>query len=795
MKRSEQNRNKPARSYHFFEWVIYHGNKFIAGAIILTIGMAWHIPNIRIDTSVEAFIQPDHPSLVSRNRLKEVFGLSDPIIVAVENRTRDGIYNRSSLQLLQDLTDTIQMIQGVDPERVVSLATENNIYGDQDGILIAPFLENIHDVQGIRRSVEDFPLYVGNLVSKDGTVSLIVLELIDKQEYGAKVYNELQSLIDGLHRKEKIYVAGEGAVVEHLGKYVQDDAKLMTPLAFLIITIVLFLAYRTWGGLLLSNLVILGSLLISMGIMVAFDVPFYLISNIIPVIIIAISVADSIHILGHFYEQKSLHPRLSSKELTIMTMTEMWRPIIVTSFTNIVGFMAMGYSSSMPPMRAVGLYSSIGVVFALLLSLFVLPPVLSRINLQPSKAFKTSKHGNRVDAFGKVMIAIGDQVLSRPLITITISVVIALLGIIGMTRLELNDTMVEYFNPKEDIYQADQLVNEKMNGTNFYDVVIETNEPEGLFNVGLLKKIDALQQYLENQPHVKGTTSIVDILKQMNWSLAQGNAEAYRLPDSDNLIAQYFLLYSASSSPTDFEEYVDNNYQSANIRVKMDNGQYKFIAPVLAKTGDYLETHFNEDEINAEISGWLNVINYWIGNIRFSHFLGVVLAMIIVVIISAISFNSLVAGLLAMIPVLVAVFLNYAIMGFAGIWLKVSTSITVAIAIGVAVDFSVHTIDRMLVLTREKGFSIDEALPRLYPSTGRALLFNLLALALGFGTNMVSSVPPWATFGLLVMTMVSVSFVASLTLLPVLIKIIKPKFLRPMISKSSNESMRLEKAA
>jgi len=126
---------------------------------------------------------------------------------------------------------------------------------------------------------------------------------------------------------------------------------------------------------------------------------------------------------------------------------------------------------------------------------------------------------------------------------------------------------------------------------------------------------------------------------------------------------------------------------------------------------------------------------------------------------------------------MVAVFLNYAIMGFAGIWLKVSTSITVAIAIGVAVDFSVHTIDRMLVLTRSKGYSINQALAMLYPNTGRALLFNLLALALGFGTNMVSSVPPWATFGLLVMTMVTVSFIASLTLLPVLIKVLKPGFL------------------
>ena len=309
------------------------------------------------------------------NRMKNEFVTEVSAVLAfsaIENNDKSGIYGEESLTLIQELTDSIQMIDGVDPERVVSIATENNIYGDADGMIIEPFLEDVTQGALIRQSIEDFPLYLGNLVSPDGTVSLIIVELLDKQKYGADVYAHLQAMVAAHNGPETIYVAGEGAVVEHLGKYVQDDAKLMTPLAFLVITVVLFMAYRTWGGLLLSNMVVMGSLLIAMGIMVGLGVPFYLISNIIPVIIIAISVADSIHIMGHFYELKANHPERSTKELTIETMVEMWRPILVTSVTNIVGFIAMGYSSDMPPMRAVGLYSSVGVVVALLLSLFLL---------------------------------------------------------------------------------------------------------------------------------------------------------------------------------------------------------------------------------------------------------------------------------------------------------------------------------------------------------------------------------------------------------------------------------------
>jgi predicted RND superfamily exporter protein len=765
-------------SYRFFDRVIKSGKISTTVAIMMTIAMAWFIPDIRIDTSVEAFIHPEHPSLVSRNNLKEIFGLSDPIIVAIESKGPDGIYNKETLSLIQMLTDTIQLIPGVDPERVVSLSTENNIYGNEEGMIIESFIEDIEDGKELRNAVEAFPLYVGNLVSEDGTVSLIVVELLNKKQYGADVYDRLQQLTAALNTSEKIFIAGEGAVVEQLGKYVQDDAKLMTPMAFLVITIILFLAYRTWGGLLLSNLVVIGSLIITMGIMVYLDTPFYLISNIIPVIIIAISVADSIHILGHFYELKSRKSSASAKVLTIETMMEMWRPILVTSITNIVGFIAMGYSSSMPPMRAVGLYSSIGVVFALLLSIFVLPVLMANVKLKPSRAFSQGNQNvGSPDVFGRSIEKLGCLVLKTPSITIATSILIAILGIIGIGKMELNDTMVEYFNPKENIYLADQLINQKLNGTNFFDIIIETDDTEGLFNVSRLKKIEELQTYLHTQAHVKGTTSIVDILKQINMSIHGGTQDAYTLPDNDDLIAQYFLLYSSSSSPADFEQYVDYDYRLANIRVSMDNGQYKYVKDVLKNTRSYLASEFEEPGMQAEISGWLNVINYWIGSLSYSHFLGVILAMLIVLVITSISFRSLYAGLLAVIPVAVAVFLNYAIMGFTGIWLKVSTSITVAIAIGVAVDFSVHTIDRMIVLTKGKGYSINRALFALYPNTGRALLFNLLALALGFGTNMMSAVPPWATFGLLVMTMVSVSFVASLTLLPALIKVLKPKFL------------------
>ncbi len=793
-----ENLNKNSSTYRFFSWIADKSTAIIIAGVVLIVGLAMFIPKIIIDTSVEAFIHPEHPSLVYRDQVKEMFGLSDPVIMAIVNEGDKGIYEPETLNLITWLTDSIQKIEGVDPDRITSLSTENNIYGTEEGMMVEPFIEDkittSEEAANVRDAVNDFPLYVGNMVSEDGTTTLIVVELLDKKEYGFKVYNKLLELGKSPHVAASdvaVHVAGEGAVTEFMSYYVMNDAKTTMPLAFLVITIVLIMSFRTLRAVLISNFVVMGSLLAMMGIMVAMGVPVFLPSSIIAVICIAISVADSIHIFGQYYENTSKHPNATQRDIVIYTMVEMWRPVLITSVTNIAGFLAMGYTSIMPPIRVLGLFSSVGVFFALLFSVFVLPAVLVRLKLQQSKAYKSINGGNiETDWFGKLMNNAGRLVLKTPYTIMIVSVLVIVIGAYGMTKIELNDTMVEYINKKEPIYKADQLLNNKMNGTNFFDIVVETEEEEGLFNADYLKKIESLENFIKQQPHVKGTTSIVDLLKQMNRSINENREEMYRLPEDSDLIAQYFLLYSASSDPTDFEKYVDYDYRMANIRVAMDNGQYKYTHVVKENIGKYMSENFNEPGIKATTSGWLNVLDYWIGSLKSSHFLGVILAILVVLIIISLSYKSFYIGILAIIPVIFAVFSNYAIMGYTETWLNVASAVTTAVAVGIGVDFSVHFLNHLLVYTREKGMSLDDALQAMYPSTGRALLFNFFALAMGFGVNLFSAVPPWGTFGLLVVTMICASFIGSLSILPALIKVLKPKHFRPVVSSAitTNES-------
>jgi hydrophobe/amphiphile efflux-3 (HAE3) family protein len=773
----------------FFEKITAWPKTVITLGFMLMLLFAFFLPDLRKDTRADAFIPPDHPALLFRDKTREIFGLQDPMVIAVINQGEQGVFNPHTLQLVQWLTEQVQTVAGIDADRITSLVTENNIYGTEEGMRVEPFFESAPQNQGqadqVRAAVMDFPLYLGSLVARDGSGTLIAAELLE-QDQAQQVYADLLKLIEQapVTDGERIHVAGEGAVAGYMGAYIDADAIKLDPLAGVVITIVCFVCLRTLRGVLLPNLVVAATAASALGLMAAADVPFYVITNAMPVVLIGIAVADSIHILSQYYEEMAENPSLSPRELTIRTMQNMWRPVTLTTLTTIAGFSGLSLASMMPPMKFFGLFAMCGVAVAWLYSITVVPAFLSILKLKSSPAFVAkSIHNSRVSWNGHLLNRLGYIVLKYPITMLLWIVLFVLLGIHGAGKIQLDEELIRTFHHQEPLSIADQVLNTRFDGTHYLDIMIETEQPEDLFNPEYLQRIEAFQRYLQSLPHVNGSTSIVDYLKQMNRALNGGAAEAYQLPDNADLIAQYFLLYSASSDPTDFQEEIDYDYQRANLRVHLDSGRYSIGKPVVEASHDYIEHSFNTPGIQASLSGRVNVDYHWIKRLADSHFNSIAIALLLVMLMAAISFRSLLAGIFVLLPVVVTILMIYAVMGFSGIWLSISTSMFAAISIGLGVDFSIHTLERLQILLATRQGSVDEALLKLYPSTGRALLFNCLALALGFGVLISSKVVVLQEFGLLVAVAIVTSFLASLTLLPVLAKLLQPKFLG--FSKSS----------
>ena len=287
---------------NFFWKVTAYPKTILVITFLSILGMAIFIPGITKDTSSESFIPDDHPAVVYREKVKDIFGLSDPIIIAIVNRGTKGVcvvFNPHSLYLVDWFTKHIADIDGIDPERIKSLSTENNIVNIEGGMQVNPFLEepitSQEEADQVRRSVTSFPLYIGSMVSDNGHGTLIIAELLNDDK-GATVYADLLKLASNapVNKDEEVYVAGEAAVVEYLGKYIDTDIQRLNPIIGVIVAIILFFSYRTLPGLLLPNLVLVSAVVFSLGTMAVTGTPFYIITGSLPVILIAISVADGI---------------------------------------------------------------------------------------------------------------------------------------------------------------------------------------------------------------------------------------------------------------------------------------------------------------------------------------------------------------------------------------------------------------------------------------------------------------------------------------------------------------------
>lgn len=788
--------NPKYTAQRFFLAVTAHPKSVIAGSLLTIAVFLAFLPSLEKDISSDAFMSKGHPALVFRNKTRDIFGLGDPMVIALVNKGENGVFNPASLALLQWLSLELESIDNIDPEGIKSLATENNIVGSQGGMEIEPFLEpipaSLTEARAIKNAVMKFPLYVGSLVAEDGSGTLIVAELID-ETLAQQTYRDLLKLVARapLGPDDELHIAGEGALTGYFGDYIDADASRLNPICALLIAVLCYIAFRTLRAIFIPYFVVLATVAGALGLMAAFDVAFFIITNALPVILIGIAVADSIHILTEYYALAAARPNASSRELSVAAMTSIWRAITLTSLTTMAGFVGLAVATIMPPMMYFGLFALIGVGIAWLFSLTAVPALLCLLKPQSSDAYRTAATAtsalnaqanlrpNQLDIFGKSVQSLGSVVIRFPVFFVACATSVAIAGFHGASKIYVDETITRAFDPSEPIIIANDTINASFDGTYFFDIMIETKENEALFKPENLQKMEQLQQFLERHPNVKGTSSIVDYLKQMHRAMNADAPEYYRLPDQEELIAQYFFLYSTSAGPTDFEEEVDYDYRLANIRVNLMRDQFTYVKPVMEDLHQYIQTHFPGDAIKAHPTGRTNVNYHWMKQLGDSHFISVAVTLCLVFLMAAVSFRSLVAGLFCLAPVAVTVLGIYAYMGYSGLWLSINSSMFASIAIGLGVDFSIHTVERIQTAVRSAGLVSDEALLSVYRTTGRALLFNFLALAIGFGTVSFSKVVILQEFGSSIALSMTISFFASLTLLPALAKKIQPKFLLP----------------
>ncbi|MEM7000072.1 MAG: MMPL family transporter, partial [Pseudomonadota bacterium] len=341
---------------------------------LLILGTAAGLQRIVKDTSVEAFVPPGHPALLANQATTELFGLTDPIAIAVFSE--NSVFQERNLALIQQLTDAVAMLPNVRADRVASITSESSIVGDQGAILVDPYFDPDNVVAAAEQRWRAMPPHISTLVSADARGAVIMAELVDP-DLAVQTYAAVQKLVASFGQPGvEIQVAGPAAVSGFLSAAIDADARLLQPVVFLIVLTFLYLAFMRAAALAGPLVVLLGAAGGALGLMAWHGVPYFAITNALPVILVAISVADAIHILSAYFERRALQPERDVRQVVVASVAVMARPITLTTLTTMAGFAGIALMSIMPPITYFAWYATLGVFLAWLFSLFVLPAVL-----------------------------------------------------------------------------------------------------------------------------------------------------------------------------------------------------------------------------------------------------------------------------------------------------------------------------------------------------------------------------------------------------------------------------------
>lgn len=714
--------------------------------------------NARMETDLDEYMPKEHPAFVYNDQAEEWFNIKDGILIAIENP--DGIYNPQTLQKIKDITEAMQDMPEFEMADITSLYTTDNIVGTEEGMDVKSFYkkvpqtkENIDDLQQNVRSNE---MVQGRLVSENNQVALVVASINDSV-FSMEFYEKILAFAHSYEGPENIYVAGVPIVEGTMAYLGPKDMKTMVPIVILVIIVILYAVLRSIRYTLATLLVVLFSTVWAFGLMSLYGIPIYAVTIMIPVMLIAIGVADGIHLYNHLDLFLQENEGATKVEAIKNMLKNMWKPVIMTSVTTAVGFISL-LTSEVLPIKYFGLFTAFGVLVAMMLSLVFIPAFILVFGIKRKNNALKTKNNHAGFAY-----RFAEKTLKHKVLVITVTGVLIVVSLFGTSKVWINSSFLENFERDSDIVLTDAFINKHFGGTSTINVILESEKSGAMIHSDIQNLMDEMQASVEKVETVGNSFSIADYIKRMN-KVMNADDEAYNtIPEDNDLIAQYLLLYEMSGDPENLWKVIDYDYRKANITFQLKSDNSKELSNAI----DAIETHrksFEEKGVSINYAGSGYKALVFTGLILTGQIKSLILSVIIIILLLSLMFKKFSIGLIGSIPVVLTALISFGLMGLLNIPLSTTTALISSIAIGIGIDYAVHFIDRYRINALETKDKLVTTRETMYHS-GRAIAFNAVVVILGFLVMLFSVFPPNRSLGALVSLNMFISFIATVTIM------------------------------
>ena len=733
----------------------------ILTVVVVTVFLGMQIKHLTINSDIVDSLPDDDPVAHLYKEIGKNYGGTAVAMIVLET---DNVFKKDVFEHVKQITDTLKDFEGV--ATVSSLTDIIDIKKTEDGIEIGKLVDefdlpdNQSELDKLKKYILSKDLYKNSLVSDDGTATLITLTL-EENANKQIIADKIQKKIKGIKLPEKIYFGGMPMMANDVSKLMRTDLSRLMPIVFFLIALILLVSFRSVKGVVLPLLTALIAVIWTLGLMVVMGYELTLISNNIPIILLAVGSAYTIHVINRINKTAISN----QKQAVITALTYIIIPVLLTGVTTAIGFISFVFGAYLTTIRDFGIFSSLGTLFALFLSLFFVPAIVSILSKKKgnNKAQSFDTQIKKSDLLSKWVIKpLTNLSLKNPKFTLTVWLVTVAISIGGIFMITTSVSMQEYFKPNHPTRVSEEIMQNKFGGSQPVFVKFKGN----MQNPDVLKLMIKTEDYMKKNPYISTTLSVANLIEEMNDAMGEGK----KIPDTQEEIEQLWFLLDGQDV---MSHIVNDDLDEGLIQSKFVSPKIEYMADFLRYMDKFIQKN-SSNKCKIELSGKPSIGVTMLKSIISSQFSSIIIALIFVLIIVGFILKSFLKGIYATIPIIATMLILFGFMGYAGISLNIATVLVASVALGMGIDYSIHVISHYDHAIKNGG-DIHKIIEDTLLISGRAILINVISVAAGFLVLLFSELVPLQNFGLLVALSMIVSGLGALVLLPVVLMLVNNK--------------------
>jgi len=750
----------------FFMLGLKHRWRVLFSLLALSLLFAGGLPRLHIDTGINSMIADSDPNRLMYEAVTEEFGSDNQTLIFVRDAS---LWTPAKLKVLQDLhfrltaLDAVQSVEDIFTLRGIRGQPNGGHSGSiRSGVFIGDVPDSQEQINHLRDDVLYNPLINGNLVSSNGQALALMVSIRPdamKQLGDKKVYHLLQQEIDRVAPHfTRIFQIGSPRIQSEMESALFSDMRTLMPLSAIVLLVMILIFLRSFMAALIPLITAGLSLIWTLGMMGWAGIPLNILSAMLPTLIIVIGSTEDTHMLASFLGETARHPDRDREFHIRRMLRKLGIPLVLTILTTALGF-ASNIFSSIDLIRDFALASTFAMLANGVITILLVPILLGIMGSGKTHGRKSLEPG----WLARLVLELNERShMSLQHMVLVGTAVLCVFFLYESSKLYVTNDPMSYFKQDRPLIQDAAEVHRYLAGIKVFFITLQSNREQAFLRPRNLRKLSKIEDFIAKQGVFDRTISLADYLKLLNREFHSGKQSWYQLPSNKGLIAQYLLFLNRQ----DLHRYVSHDFRRATIVVRYNISDSNILNRHIAELRNVVQDIAGSG-MQTFVVGRNLMVNESAETLLLAQVKSLGLLLLIIFLLMSAMFTSFKGGLIAMVPSIIPIILMFGVMGVLNIPLNPGTAMVAVIAIGIAIDGTIHLLSRYNELSRRQGDAVraarqtvrEEALPMVATS---------LALALGFGVLLFSDFAIVGQFGALSAATMLFALFANLIVTPLI---------------------------